>query len=97
MNTNRTTNSTRPPIAAPMMRMRVDWETPLSSPPSLSRATAVVGTEIKQHQTGFEVGRVKQTKLLKINQPIQKKIAIFSVNSKNTAAWCKFKAENLRA
>ena len=72
MNTNRTTSSTRPPIAAPMMRMRVDWETPLLSPPSLSRATAVVGTEIKQHQTGFEIGRVKQTKLLKINQPIQK-------------------------
>lgn len=56
MNTNRTTSSTRPPIAAPMMRMRVDWETPLLSPPSLSRATAVVGTEIKQHQTGFEIG-----------------------------------------
>lgn len=56
MNTNRTTSSTRPPIAAPMMRMRVDWETPLSSPPSLSRGTAVVGTEIKQHQTGFEIG-----------------------------------------
>ena len=70
-----------------MMRMRVDWETPLLSPPSLSRATAVVGTEIKQHQTGFEIGRVKQTKLpvLKINQPIRKKIAIFFCQFKNTA------------
>ena len=51
MKTNKTTSSTRPPIAAQMMRMSVDWETPLLSPFPLRADTAVVCTEIRQYQT----------------------------------------------
>lgn len=47
MNTDKTTSSTRPPIAAEIMRMSKPWEIPLSSSPSVLPCTAEVGTSGK--------------------------------------------------
>lgn len=44
MNTDRTTSSTRPPMAAEIMRMSIPWEMPLLSSPSVLPCTADVGT-----------------------------------------------------
>ena len=51
MNTDKTTSSTRPPIAAEIMRMSKPWEIPLSSSPSVLPCTAEVGTETEKHHS----------------------------------------------